>query len=64
MDNGVKGQGVKVISSQLGGEFMEVDDNKTEGEPLTLSSTRSTEVSLMSVRAKKAGLDAKRKGLL
>ena len=42
---------------------MEADDNRTD-DGLTLSSSRSTEVSLMSVRAKKAGLDAKRKGLL
>ena len=43
---------------------MEADDNKVEASSLTLSSSHSTEVSLMSVRAKKAGLDAKRKGLL
>lgn len=43
---------------------METDDNKIEAGSLTLSSSHSTEVSLMSVRAKKAGLDAKRKGLL
>ncbi len=43
---------------------MEADDNRTEDDSLTLSSSRSTEVSLMAVRAKKAGLDTKRKNLL
>ena len=43
---------------------MEADDNRIEDDSLTLSSSHSTEVSLMSLRAKKAGLDAKRKGLL
>lgn len=43
---------------------MEADDKILEDGSLTLSSSHSTEVSLMSVRAKKAGLDAKRKNLL
>lgn len=43
---------------------MEADDNMIGDDSLTLSSSHSTEVSLMSVRAKKAGLDAKRKRLL
>ena len=43
---------------------METDENRTDDGLLTLSSSRSTEVSLMSVRVKKAGLDKRRKGML
>ena len=43
---------------------MAVGDNTTDGGNLLLSSTHSTQVSLQTVRAKKAGLDAKRTGWL
>ena len=39
-------------------------DNMTDDGNLSLSSTHSIQVSLQTIRAKKAGLDAKRKGLL
>lgn len=43
---------------------MDTDDSIVGECSLTLSSSHSTEVSLMSVRERKAGLDARRKSLL